>query len=86
MPKKDYELEIETLNDYFFDFNMKNTKDIYGVWDSERKRHVLIGYNPLEFLKDIDTIIYNDATGKVSLVEKHIGRKLGAVKSFAYII
>lgn len=79
VPKKDYNLDIETLNEYFFDYNMKNTEEIYGVWDNKRKRHVLIGYNSLDFLKDVSTIIYNDATGKVSMVEKHIGRKLDLI-------
>lgn len=68
-----------SLLDYFFEHNVENCREIYGIWDDEKNDFVILGYTPLDFLKDVETLIFNCATTKLSLAENTFGRKFDAV-------
>ncbi len=65
--------------DAFLNGGCNNCKEIYGVWDEEKNDFMLLGYSPLDFLKDIETFIFNCATTKLSLAENTFGRNFDAI-------
>ncbi|KKL68113.1 hypothetical protein LCGC14_2128240, partial [marine sediment metagenome] len=71
--------DMNSLEEFFFKYNVENYKEIYSVWDEEIKDFLLLGYSPLEFLKNIETLIFNCATTKLSLAENTFGRKFDAI-------
>lgn len=71
--------DMNSLDEYFFKYNIETCKEIYGVWDEEKNDFILLGYSPLDFLKDIETFIFNCATTKLSLAENTFGRNFDAI-------
>ena len=71
--------DMNSLDEYFFKYNVENSQEIYGVWDEEKNDYVILGYAPLDFLSDIDTLIFNCATTTLSLAENTFGREFDAI-------
>ncbi|MFW9881651.1 MAG: hypothetical protein ACFFG0_51960, partial [Candidatus Thorarchaeota archaeon] len=71
--------DMNSLEEYFFKYNVENCEEIYGIWDEEKSDYIILGYSPLDFLKNIKTLIFNCATTKLSLAENTFGRRFDAI-------
>ncbi|MFW9970363.1 MAG: hypothetical protein ACFFDF_09200 [Candidatus Odinarchaeota archaeon] len=71
--------DVNSLDEYFFKYNVENCREIYGIWDEEKNDYVILGYTPLDFLDGIETLIFNCATTTLSLAENIFGREFDAI-------
>ncbi|MGB5911335.1 MAG: hypothetical protein WBH31_09100 [Promethearchaeia archaeon] len=72
------DFEPESLEEYFFKYNYENLDNIFAVEDNSRN-HVIIGDTPLDFLNQVNTLIFNCATTRISIAEKIFQRKFDIV-------
>ncbi|NVM19432.1 MAG: hypothetical protein HWN80_17155 [Candidatus Lokiarchaeota archaeon] len=66
--------EPESLEEHFFKYNYDTLDNIYAVED-DSGNHVIIGDTPLDFLQQIETVVFNCATTKLSVAEKMFNRE-----------
>lgn len=59
--------DMNSLDEYFFKYNVENFHDIYGIWDEENNGFIIMGYTPLDFLDGIEILIFNCATKIVNI-------------------
>jgi len=78
MPKIEI-TDMNSLEEYFFKYNVENCEEIYGIWDEEKNDYAILGYTPLDFLDGIETLIFNCATTTLSLAENTFGREFDAI-------
>jgi len=72
------DFEPESLEEYFFKYNYESLDNIYAVED-DKGNYVIIGDTPLDFLRQVDTLIFNCATTRISVAEKILRRKFDIV-------
>ncbi|MHA1989166.1 MAG: hypothetical protein ACW98D_21290 [Promethearchaeota archaeon] len=71
--------DMNSLDEYFFKYNVESFHEIYGIWDEEKNDFIIMGYTPLNFLGGIETLIFNCATTTLSLAENTFGRQFDAI-------
>ncbi|MFX1281166.1 MAG: hypothetical protein ACFFA3_17580 [Promethearchaeota archaeon] len=71
--------DINSLDEYFFKYNVEHSNDLYGIWDEDKNDYVILGYTPLDFLDGVETLIFNCATTTLSLAENTFGREFDAI-------
>jgi hypothetical protein len=71
--------DMTSIDEFFFKYNIENSTEIYGIWDEDLKDYIILGYTPMDFLQDTETLIFNCATTKLSLAENTFGRKFDAI-------
>jgi len=72
------DFEPESLEEHFFKYNYDTLENIYAVED-DNGNHVIIGDTRLDFLQQVETVIFNCATTRISVAEKMFNREFEIV-------
>lgn len=61
------DFEPESLEEHFFKYNYDTLDNIYAVED-DNGNHVIIGDTPLDFLHQVEIVVFNCATTRISVL------------------